>query len=284
MKTLRKPDEMRAWSLEQKRSGKTIGLVPTMGALHEGHASLMRASARDNDVSVLSIFVNPTQFGPQEDYREYPRTFDADCAMAEQIGMDAVYAPDADAMYPANYVTYVTVERLTEGLCGRTRPIHFRGVATVVAKLFNAVLPDRAYFGQKDAQQCAVVRRMTRDLDFSIEIIEMPIIRQPDGLAMSSRNRYLNANDRTSAVALSESLGKAKALMDAGERAAANVVGCVHRALSGVPGLRVDYVEVVDAEEMTPVERIGGTVLLAAAVFIGKTRLIDNIKYKVPES
>lgn len=273
-------DAMRAWSAEQHRAGKTIGFVPTMGALHEGHASLMRASVAQNDTSVVSIFVNPTQFAPTEDFDRYPRTFDADAAIARDIGIDAIYAPKASAMYPQGYATYVQVERLTAQLCGKSRPTFFRGVATVVAKLFNAVQPDRAYFGQKDAQQAAVIRRMTRDLDFGIEIIVLPIVREPDGLAMSSRNRYLAPQERQRALCLSRGLFAAEALLKAGERDAEKVLATVRTALKDVT---VDYVELVNAEEITPVQTIRGKVLLAVAAWVGNTRLIDNILFDADE-
>ncbi|HQH54292.1 MAG TPA: pantoate--beta-alanine ligase, partial [Candidatus Hydrogenedentes bacterium] len=189
-------DAMRAWSEAQRAAGKTIGFTPTMGALHPGHESLMRAAAAQNDVSVLSIYVNPTQFAPHEDFNQYPRTLEADSALAARVGVNAIYAPADRAMYPEGYATYVDIERITQRLCGGSRPHFFRGVATVVTKLFNAVRPHRAYFGQKDAQQAAVIRRMTRDLDMGIEIVEMPIVREPDGLAMSSRNKYLSPGER----------------------------------------------------------------------------------------
>ncbi|MDX9971859.1 MAG: pantoate--beta-alanine ligase [FCB group bacterium] len=283
MIVLRDPDSMREWSREQRRLGKTIGFVPTMGALHEGHASLMRAAARENDVSVLSIFVNPTQFGPNEDLDKYPRTFEADSRMAEEIGVAVVYAPTASAMYPDGYATYVAVERLTEGLCGRSRPTHFRGVTTVVTKLFLAVLPDKAYFGQKDAQQCAVIRRMTRDLDFGIEIVPMPIVREADGLAMSSRNRYLSPDERRRALVLSQALEAARRGMDAGERDPERVLADVRSRIVAAEGVELDYAELVDADDITPLDRIRGRVLLAVAARVGQTRLIDNIEYEVAE-
>jgi pantoate--beta-alanine ligase len=283
MMILRDPASMRAWSLDQRSRGKTIGLVPTMGALHEGHASLMRAAVRDNDVTVLSIFVNPTQFGPNEDLDQYPRTFDADREMADGIGVAAIYFPTVESMYPKGYATYVSVERLTERLCGASRPTHFRGVTTVVSKLFNAVMPDRAYFGQKDAQQCAVVRRMTRDLDFGIEIIEVPIVREEDGLAMSSRNRYLDADERRRALALSQALEEGRKALDAGERDPERVLEAVRARLEAEGGLDLDYAELVDADEIVPLDRVRGRVLLAVAARLGKTRLIDNIQYEVPE-
>ena len=269
-------EEMRAWSREQRRTGKSIGFIPTMGALHEGHASLLRASVDRDDVTVLSIFVNPTQFAPGEDFGKYPRTFEEDCRIAEATGVQAVYAPNAADMYPAGYATYVEVERLTERLCGAVRPAHFRGVATVVTKLFNAVLPDRAYFGQKDAQQAAVIRRMTRDLDFGIEIVELPTVRESDGLAMSSRNAYLSPEERQRALCISGALFKAQAMLEAGERDPKRVIETVRENLSEIA---IDYVELVDAEEMTPVTTIEGTVLLAVAAKVGGTRLIDNIKF-----
>lgn len=283
MIVLRDPDSMREWSREQRRQGKSIGFVPTMGALHEGHASLMRAAVRENAVSVLSIFVNPRQFGPNEDLDKYPRTFESDSRMAEDIGISAIYAPTASAMYPDGYATYVAVERLTDGLCGRSRPTHFRGVTTVVTKLFLAVLPDRAYFGQKDAQQCAVIRRMTRDLDFGIEIVPMPIVREADGLAMSSRNRYLSPDDRRRALVLSRALEEGRKAMDAGERDPERVLADVRSRIAAAEGVELDYAELVDADEMIPLDRIRGRVLLAVAARVGQTRLIDNIEYEVAE-
>ncbi|NIA14933.1 MAG: pantoate--beta-alanine ligase [Nitrospiraceae bacterium] len=279
MKVIRTAPEMRAWSFEQRRQGRSIGFVPTMGALHEGHASLMRAAAERDDARVVSIFLNPAQFAPTEDLDRYPRTFDADKAIAEATGMEAIYAPTGSGMYPEGYATYVNVDHVSEGLCGASRPTFFRGVATVVAKLFNAVLPHRAYFGQKDAQQCAVIKRMVRDLDMDIEIVEMPIVRDPDGLAMSSRNAYLSAADRTRALALSRSLFAAQAMMEAGERDAGVLLAAVRE---GMADIDIDYVELVDGDDFDPVDRVAGTVVLAVAARVGETRLIDNIKYTVP--
>lgn len=270
--------EMRAWSWARKKDGKTIGFVPTMGALHEGHLSLMRVAVRNNDVVVASIFVNPTQFAPTEDFNTYPRTFEADKAKCEACGVHAVYAPRASGMYPQGYATYVNVERITDRLCGKSRPHFFRGVATVVTKLFNAVLPDRAYFGQKDAQQCAVIRRMVRDLDFGIEIVERPTVREEDGLAMSSRNAYLSAEDRAKALALSKALEAAKDLVVSGERDPMRIIAAVRNRLDTID---IDYVELVDAEEITPLDKVEGNVLLAIAAWVGGTRLIDNIKLEV---
>ena len=277
MKILRTPNEMRRWSREQRAAGRRIGFVPTMGALHEGHASLMRASVADNDVSVASIFVNPTQFAPNEDYGEYPRTWDADLALCEAIGVEAIYYPNAGAMYPEGYATYVEVEGVTDRLCGASRPTFFRGVCTVVTKLFAAVEPDRAYFGQKDAQQAAVITRMTRDLDLGIEIVVCPIVRESDGLAMSSRNKYLNEEERERALCLSQGLFRAQEMLKAGERGIERVLDTVREALAGV---EIDYVEFVDADTIQPVDAIKGRVLLAVAAWVGKTRLIDNIIFE----
>lgn len=277
MKVIRTPVEMRDWALARRAAGETIGFAPTMGALHEGHASLMRAAREQNSQAVLSIFVNPVQFAPHEDLDQYPRTWDTDQAMAVKTGMDVIYAPLASAMYPADYSTYVTVEGVSTGLCSITRPHFFRGVATVVAKLFNAVLPHRAYFGQKDAQQCAVIRRMARDLDMGVEIIEMPIVREADGLAMSSRNAYLSDEDRLRALCLSRALRAAEERMRAGERSAAAIRAVATEYLQ--PADRIDYVELVDAESMAPVDEVNAPVTLAVAAFVGTTRLIDNLKF-----
>lgn len=280
MKIFQTASEMREWSLAQRCRGKSIGFVPTMGALHEGHASLMRAAAARDDVSVLSLFVNPAQFGPNEDYSRYPRTWDADLALAESIGTDAIYNPDAHDMYPDDYSTYVTVDAVSNGLCSVTRPHFFRGVATVVTKLFNAVLPHRAYFGQKDGQQCAVIKRMTRDLDMGIEIVEMPIVREPDGLAMSSRNVYLTTADRARALCLSRSLFAAEKLMRDGERNGAVLKRFV---CDGMREVDIDYVELVDAETMAPADCVDRPVMLAVAAQVGAARLIDNVKFTPPE-
>jgi len=273
-------DAMRAWSEAQRAAGKTIGFTPTMGALDPGHESLMRAAAAQNDVSVLSIYVNPTQFAPHEDFNQYPRTLEADSALAARVGVNAIYAPADRAMYPEGYATYVDIERITQRLCGGSRPHFFRGVATVVTKLFNAVRPHRAYFGQKDAQQAAVIRRMTRDLDMGIEIVEMPIVREPDGLAMSSRNKYLSPGERQRALCLSRGLSRARDLLNAGERDPHTIIDTVQNAMSAVD---IDYIELVDAEDIIPLDRVRGTVLLAVAARVGETRLIDNIKFTVPD-
>ncbi len=278
METIRHPNEMRKWSLERKREGKTIGFVPTMGALHEGHLSLMRASVGENDLTVVSIFVNPTQFAPNEDYESYPRSFEKDCSLCFSVGVDVVYAPSVEDMYPEDYSTYVIVEKVSEGLCGKSRPHFFRGVATVVTKLFNAVLPDRAYFGQKDAQQCVVVKRLVRDLNMGIEIVEMPIVREPDGLAMSSRNMYLTPAQRNEALCLSRGLFKVEDMIRNGERSVEKIKEVLRKEMAKVD---VDYIEVVDANTMKPLDKIEGEVLVAVAAWVGRARLIDNIKVKV---
>ena len=277
MKVIRTPAEMRTWSLEQRAAGETIGFAPTMGALHEGHASLMRAAREQNSQAVLSIFVNPAQFAPHEDLDQYPRTWDADSAIAEQTGMDVIYAPTASAMYPHGYSTYVTVEGVSDGLCSGTRPHFFRGVATVVTKLFTAVLPHRAYFGQKDAQQCAVIRRMAADLDLGVEIVEMPIVREADGLAMSSRNVYLSPEERQRALCISRAIGRAEELLRSGARVPAVIKDLVREGLDEVD--RIDYIELVDSNTMKPVTEVSGPVTLAVAAYVGNTRLLDNLKY-----
>jgi len=276
MKIIQSPKEMRAWSDAQRMNGRTIGFAPTMGALHEGHLSLARAAARENDLGVASIFVNPTQFAPHEDFNQYPRTFDADLNLLESAGVHTVYAPTAAEMYSEGYATYVMVEAVSSGLCGASRPHFFRGVATVVAKLFNAVKPHRAYFGQKDAQQCVVIKRMARDLDMGIEIIEMPIVREADGLAMSSRNKYLTSEDRSRALCLSQALFAAQAMLEAGER---NGAVLLKRVREGMAEVEIDYVELVDADTMQPVTCVEQPVVLAVAAQLPTARLIDNIKF-----
>lgn len=267
-------DAMRAWSEDRRRAGKSVGFVPTMGALHEGHASLMRAASKGNDAAVASIFVNPAQFAPHEDFDKYPRTWDADVAMCKDCGIATIYAPPKDSLYPSGYATYVNVDGMSEVLCGITRPIFFRGVATVVTKLFNVVRPHRAYFGQKDAQQCAIIKRMTQDLEFGIEIVTLPTVREVDGLAMSSRNRYLNAEEREHALSLSRSLFAAEKMVRNGERGAARIVEAVREGMANV---KIDYVELVDAETMQPLERLDRRAVLAVAAFVGPARLIDNV-------
>jgi len=257
---------------------KTLGFVPTMGALHEGHASLVRAAHEENDRAIASIFVNPLQFGPREDLAAYPRSLDRDLELVGRAGGDAVVTfTDAD-MYPPGFATFVSVEGLTEGLCGASRPGHFRGVATVVAKLFHLVRPHRAYFGQKDAQQAAVIRRMTADLDLGIEIRVMPTVREHDGLAMSSRNAYLSPEERGRAVALSRALARAQELLSKGTAGAKALRAAMRKTVKAVagPDAEIDYIEIVDPDTFLPVARVERRSIAAMAVKIGRTRLIDN--------
>jgi pantoate--beta-alanine ligase len=262
------------------KSGKSIGFVPTMGYLHKGHLSLVEAARKENDVVVVSIFVNPTQFGPNEDYSRYPRDLERDLRLLEPIGVDYVFNPSVEEMYPAMYSTYVEEVELSKYLCGASRPGHFRGVCTVVTKLFNIVKPTKAYFGQKDAQQFRVLKRMVRDLNMDVEMIEMPIVREEDGLAMSSRNVYLNPGERKEATRLYKSLLKAKELIESGERDVQKIKSEMLKILDH-PLLKVDYVEVVDEETLRPVEKIDRKVIVALAVFVGKARLIDNMIFEV---
>ena len=278
MKTLRAKAELRQALAEPRREGRTIGLVPTMGYLHEGHLSLLRAARADCDLVVMSLFVNPTQFGAGEDLDRYPRDEQRDTALAEEAGVDLIYAPSADDVYPSGYATYVDVEGLTEVLCGdpqRRGPEHFRGVITVVAKLLNTVQPDIAYFGQKDAQQAVVIQRMVSDLDFPVRIEVLPIVRDPDGLAMSSRNAYLDPEQRQRAAALSRALRAAQDSARAGSLTEA--MADARRELSEA-GIEPEYLEARDAEDLTPVAELNGRpVLVAVAAQIGGARLIDNV-------
>ncbi len=259
-----------------KKAGLSVGLVPTMGYLHEGHKSLIDAARKDNDRVVVSIFVNPMQFGPNEDLASYPRDLEKDAALCEAAGVDLIFHPQPEEMYAPGFCSYVDMNGLTTQLCGKSRPIHFRGVQTVVLKLFHIVTPDRAYFGQKDAQQLAVVKRMVRDLNVGTEIIGCPIIREVDGLAKSSRNTYLNKAERQAALVLSRSLNAGRALVENGETSAQAVRDAIINEIEKEPMAKIDYVDVVSFDTITPVETIQGSVLVAIAVFIGKTRLIDN--------
>lgn len=259
-----------------KKAGLSVGLVPTMGYLHEGHKSLIDAARKDNDRVVVSIFVNPMQFGPNEDLASYPRDLEKDAALCEAAGVDLIFHPQPEEMYAPGFCSYVDMNGLTTQLCGKSRPIHFRGVQTVVLKLFHIVTPDRAYFGQKDAQQLAVVKRMVRDLNVGTEIIGCPIIREADGLAKSSRNTYLNEAERQAALVLSRSLNAGRALVENGETSAQAVRDAIINEIEKEPMAKIDYVDVVSFDTITPVETIQGSVLVAIAVFIGKTRLIDN--------
>lgn len=276
MRLIRTIPELREILAEERRAG-SIGLVPTMGYLHRGHLSLVEASRAQNRFTVMSIFVNPTQFGPGEDFARYPRDLERDRAMAEAAGVDLLFHPDAAEMYPAGYRTYVTVEGLSERLCGRFRPGHFRGVATVVSKLFHLVQPQRAYFGQKDAQQVAVLRKMVRDLDFGIEIVVCPTVREADGLALSSRNVYLSPAERQAATVLSRALFWARDRVQEGEREGAALLAGMRRMLEAEPLCRLEYLEIVDAENLEPLAHLGGDVLIALAARFGNTRLIDNV-------
>lgn len=265
-------DIVRGW----RKEGLSVGLVPTMGFLHEGHGSLIQKSVSECDRTVVSVFVNPIQFGPTEDLEAYPRDLEHDKALVEACGGDLIFNPEPEEMYPGHFTSFIDTTETTELLCGAVRPIHFRGVCTVVGKLFNIVCPDKAYFGQKDAQQLATIRRFVRDLNFGIEIVPCPIIREDDGLAKSSRNTYLNAEERQAALILSKSLNLGKAAIEAGEKDAQKVIEIIKTNLETEPLARVDYVEVVDFENIQRVEKIEGEVLVAIAVYIGKTRLIDN--------
>jgi len=282
MEIIRKASEMQGICLQARREGKSIGLVPTMGYLHEGHLSLARAARAENDLVVMSNFVNPLQFGPREDFATYPRDLERDCRMAESMGVDYVFAPSGEEMYPQGYNTYVDVlGEVTEKMCARSRPGHFRGVTTVVLKLFNIVQPHRAYFGQKDAQQAIVIKKMVADLNLPLEIVTCPIVREADGLAMSSRNTYLSPEERRQALALPRALMAGRELIERGERDPRKVRERILEALNGVPGVRVDYVEVCSGRDLSEMDILEGPVLLAAAVYVGKTRLIDNIDMEV---
>jgi len=277
MRIIRTIQEMRAEVETRRRSGDIVGLVPTMGFFHEGHQSLMRRARAECGMVVVSLFVNPAQFGPGEDLAAYPRDFDRDCALAGAEGVDLMFAPEAGEMYAGDHATFVNVERLTGNLCGASRPVHFRGVATVVAKLFNACRPQRAYFGLKDYQQVRVIETMIRDLNFDIELVRCPIVREPDGVAMSSRNSYLSAEERRAATILRRSLVAAGQGIDEGERDGAAIARRLREAIETEPLASVDYAEVVDAESLVPLGRIDGTALLAVAARIGRARLIDNL-------
>lgn len=265
-------EQVRAW----RQEGLSVGLVPTMGYLHEGHQSLIDRAVADNDRVVVSVFVNPMQFGVGEDLESYPRDMDRDAAICEKAGASLIFHPEPSEMYPEDFSSFVDMSTLTGGLCGKSRPVHFRGVCTVVSKLFNIVTPDRAYFGQKDAQQLAVIRHMVSDLSYGIEIIGCPIIREEDGLAKSSRNTYLNPEERQAALVLSHSLAEGRKLLENGETSAATIRQEITRQIETEPLAKIDYVEVVDWGNLEPVETIDGAVLVAIAVYIGKTRLIDN--------
>ncbi len=271
------PRDMQALARQWRREGRTIAFVPTMGYFHQGHLSLMEYGRTRGDILVVSLFVNPTQFGPAEDLDRYPRDLARDTELARQVGVDVLYTPAAADMYPPGYQTYVTVEELSRGWCGASRPGHFRGVATVVLKLFHQVQPQVAVFGEKDYQQLAVIRRMVRDLDLEVEVVGRPIVREPDGLAMSSRNTYLSPEERRRAVCLYRALCAARDLALAGERRAAVLLAAARRIITDTPGTRLDYLGLVDPETLEEVEVLPGAARMLGALFVGTTRLIDNL-------
>lgn len=270
-------DAMRKFIAQAKSRGKTIGFVPTMGSLHRGHLSLLRQAKNDCDVCVVSIFVNPIQFGPQEDYKKYPRDLEVDSILAQGAGCDCVFYPQAKDIYGAGYSTYVNVEKLTDYLCGASRPGHFKGVATVAAKLFNLIQPDIAYFGRKDYQQAVVIKKMVEDLNMPLEIKAMPIVRESDGLALSSRNVYLNAQERSDALVLFRSLRKAKKMISEGQRSSEKVIAEIRNEISRKKSVRIDYITIADTETLETLEYVKKKALIALAAYFGKTRLIDNI-------
>ena len=279
MKIIKKIAEMQKIANDLRQQGKSIGFVPTMGYLHEGHLSLMKCARKENDVVVISIFVNPIQFAPGEDYERYPRDEEGDIRKAKEAGVDIVFIPDVKDMYSDNYSTYVEEKVLSAGLCGARRPGHFKGVTTIVAKLFNIVKPHRAYFGKKDYQQLRVIERMARDLNFDIEIIGCPIVREPDGLAMSSRNVYLSQEERKSALCLYKSLLLAQNMIKKGERNPAIIKKAMEEFILKHPHVKkIDYIEIVDRYTLQPVDKLTGNELIALAVFVGPARLIDNME------
>lgn len=279
MKIVSTVEEVRSQVKEWRKEGCTVGFVPTMGYLHEGHMSLIDA-AGENDKVVVSIFVNPMQFGPNEDLASYPRDLEHDAKLCEEHGVDLIFHPTPEEMYGDNFYTYVDMNTLTQELCGLSRPVHFRGVCTVVAKLFNIVTPDKAYFGQKDAQQLAIIKRMVKDLNMPLTIVGCPIIREEDGLAKSSRNTYLSPEERKAALVLSRSIFLGKELVENGECDCAKIVATMTAEIEKEPLAKIDYVKIVDLDTMQQVEKIGGGILTAIAVYIGKTRLIDNFMYE----
>jgi pantoate--beta-alanine ligase len=280
MKVVKSVAGMKALARQWRKEGKRIGLVPTMGYLHEGHLSLVRESKKRADVTVVSIFVNPTQFGPNEDFKKYPRDLAKDSAYLKKGGADCLFYPDATEIYPPGYRTFIEVHGLQDRLCGKSRPGHFRGVATVVLKLFNIVGPDLVFFGAKDAQQVLIIQRMAADLNLDVEIVTCPLVREADGLALSSRNAYLSPEERKAALVLSTSLREAERAIAAGERDAAKVIAGIRSMIGAEPLARIDYVEAVDPLNLEPVAEIHGDVLIALAVYFGTTRLIDNLRVR----
>jgi pantoate--beta-alanine ligase len=281
MVTVATINELKKMIKEARGKGQRVGFVPTMGYFHEGHLSLIRRAKEENELVVVSLFVNPIQFGPKEDLASYPRDLKRDQELASGAGADILFTPEASEMYPANYQTYVEVTEAAQGLCGASRPGHFRGVATVVLKLFNIVAADRAYFGEKDAQQLRVIRRMAADLNLGLEIIGCPIIREKDGLAMSSRNVYLNPQERQAALVLSRALQAARQLMEAGERDQQVINRRMKDVFSAEPLAVVDYIEIISSDTLKPLTLLTGEVLIAVAAKVGKTRLIDNMTFQI---
>lgn len=276
MNVVKTVDEVKNQVAQWKQQGLRVGLVPTMGYLHEGHQSLMKCAKKENDKVVVSIFVNPMQFGPSEDLADYPRDLEHDMEKCEEVGVDLIFHPEPSEMYEDDFCSFVDMSGLTEGLCGKTRPVHFRGVCTVVNKLFHIVTPDNAYFGQKDGQQLAVIRRMVRDLNMNVNVVGCPIIREEDGLAKSSRNTYLSKEERKAALVLSKAIQLGSELSKT-EKNAKKVVSQMKELIQKEPLAKIDYVEAVDAFSMEPVETLDGECMLAMAVYIGNTRLIDNV-------
>lgn len=280
MQSVSKIKEVREIIKDWKSGGFSIGFVATMGYLHNGHKSLIELARQQNDRVVVSVFVNPTQFGPNEDFAKYPRDIEHDWQICQEAGADLLFAPAAAEMYPDNNLAYIDLKELGDNLCGASRPGHFRGVCTVVGKLFNIITPDQAYFGQKDAQQLAIIKKMVKDLNFAVEIVACPIVREPDGLALSSRNAYLSKQQRQAALILSQSLQAAQELLLKGERDAQVIREFISEQIAGEPLVKIDYIEVVDALSLKPVKNIAAPILVAAAIYVGKTRLIDNFVFE----
>jgi len=280
MEVIKTIKEMKEFSSQARGAGKTIAFVPTMGFFHEGHLSLMREGRKRADLLIVSLFVNPTQFAPHEDLKNYPRNFERDRQMAEEVGTDILFAPEADEMYPPDHQTRVLVEKVTQNLCGRSRPTHFRGVTTVVMMLFEIVTPHVTLFGEKDYQQLVTIRQMVKDLHMSVEVVGMPTVREADGLAMSSRNTYLLPEERKAALSLYRSLQRAKAFLQEGEQGASRILDEMDGILRSEPLVRMDYVQICDADTLREVDRIEGDVVVALAAYLGKTRLIDNLVYR----